>query len=95
MKWLAFTAGEITVVLAEGETHTLRQRIMLALITPIMWLTPYSLTDMRKATESIKQQPDSPGYQLTRGYYADRNNGRDKHQPVGMNSCAFYFHRNL
>lgn len=58
VKRLVFTAGEITVVLAEGETHTLRQRIMLAVITPIMWLTPYSLTDMRKATELIKQQSD-------------------------------------
>jgi putative NADH-flavin reductase len=31
---------------------------MLALITPIMWLTPYSLTDMRRATELIRQQSD-------------------------------------
>jgi putative NADH-flavin reductase len=58
VKRLVFTAGEITAVLAEGETHTLRQRIMLALITPIMWLTPYSLTDMRRATELIRQQSD-------------------------------------
>ncbi len=58
VKRLVFTAGEITVVLAEDEAHTLRQRIMLALITPIMWLTPYSLTDMRRATALIKQQSD-------------------------------------
>ncbi|MHC4353659.1 MAG: NAD(P)-dependent oxidoreductase [Planctomycetota bacterium] len=56
VKRLVFTAGEITVALGEGEAHTLRQRIMLALVTPIMWLTPYSLTDMRSATELIKQQ---------------------------------------
>ncbi|UCE46794.1 MAG: SDR family oxidoreductase [Phycisphaerales bacterium] len=58
VKRLVFTAGEITAVLAEGETHTLRQRIMLALITPIMWLTPYSLTDMRRATALVRRQSD-------------------------------------
>lgn len=58
VKRLAFTAGEITAVLEEHETHTVRQRVMLALVTPLMWLTPYSLTDMRKATVLIKQQPD-------------------------------------
>lgn len=58
VKRLVFTAGEITAVLDEGEVHTLRQRIMLAVIAPIMWLTPYSLTDMRRATASIKRQPD-------------------------------------
>jgi len=55
---LVFTAGEITAILEEGEAHTLRQRIMLALLTPIMWLTPYSLTDMRRATALIKEQTD-------------------------------------
>lgn len=58
VKRLVFTAGEITAVLEEGESHTVRQWIMLAVITPIMWLTPYSLTDMRRATALIKQQPD-------------------------------------
>lgn len=58
VKRLVFTSGEVTSVLGENETYTLRQRIMLALITPIMWLTPYSLTDMRKATVLIKQQSD-------------------------------------
>ncbi|MHC4511069.1 MAG: NAD(P)-dependent oxidoreductase [Planctomycetota bacterium] len=58
VKRLVFTAGEITAVLEEHEAYTLRQRIMLAFVTPIMWFTPYSLTDMRKATMLIKQQPD-------------------------------------
>lgn len=31
---------------------------MLALITPIMWLTPYPLTDVRREMELMKQQSD-------------------------------------
>ena len=57
-KRVVFTAGEITAALEEHEVHTLRQRIMLAVIMPIMWFTPYSLTDMRKATVLIRQQSD-------------------------------------
>ena len=58
VKRLVFTAGEITTGLEEHETHTLRQRIMLPSYTLMTWFTPYSLTDMRKATVLIKQQPD-------------------------------------
>ena len=58
IKRLAFTAGEVTVAPGENEAYTRRQKILLAIATPIMWLTPYSLTDMRKATALIKKQPD-------------------------------------
>ena len=56
VKRLVFTAGEITTGLEEHETHTLRQRIMLPSYTLMTWFTPYSLTDMRKATVLIRQQ---------------------------------------
>jgi hypothetical protein len=57
VKRLSFTAGEITAVHEENETYTLRQKMLLALATAIMSVTPYSLPDMRKATALIKQQP--------------------------------------
>lgn len=57
-KWLAFTAGEVTAVHEENEKYTLRQKMLLAIATAIMSVTPYSLPDMRKATALIKQQPD-------------------------------------
>jgi putative NADH-flavin reductase len=56
VKRLVFTAGEITTGLQDHETHTLRQRIMLPSYTLMTWFTPYSLTDMRKATVLIRQQ---------------------------------------
>jgi putative NADH-flavin reductase len=58
VKRLVFTAGEVTAVREEGEVYTLRQRIMLALIPPIMRLTPYSVADMLKASVMIHWQPD-------------------------------------
>lgn len=58
VKRLVFTAGEITAGLEEHEKHTLRQRIMLPSYTLLTWFTPYSLTDMRKATGLIRQQFD-------------------------------------
>jgi len=57
VKRLVFTAGEITAVHEEHESYTLRQKMLLAIATTIMSVTPYSLTDMRKATALIKQQP--------------------------------------
>ncbi len=58
MTRLAFTAGEVTAVRAPGETYTLRQRLMLALIPPLTWFTPYSVTDMLRASDLVAQQPD-------------------------------------
>ncbi|MHC4917131.1 MAG: NAD(P)-dependent oxidoreductase [Planctomycetota bacterium] len=55
---LAFTAGEVTAVREEGEAYTLRQRIMLAVLPPITWLTPFSMSDMLKASVMVRQQPD-------------------------------------
>jgi putative NADH-flavin reductase len=58
VKRLAFTAGEITAVHEEDETYTFRQKMLLAVATALMSVTPYSLPDMRKTTALIKQQPD-------------------------------------
>ena len=58
VKRLAFTAGEVTAVREEGETYTLRQRLMLAVIPLITRFTPYSVRDMLKASELIRQQSD-------------------------------------
>lgn len=55
---LVFTAGEVTAVREEGEVYTLRQRFILAAIRPITWLTPYSITDMLKASVMVSQQSD-------------------------------------
>lgn len=55
---LVFTAGEITAVRAAGEAFTLRQRLMSALIPPLLKLTPYSVTDMLKASVLVAQQHD-------------------------------------
>lgn len=55
---LAFTAGEVTVAPEAGEIPTLRQRLMLPGFTIVTWFTPYSLSDMRKASALIKQQAD-------------------------------------
>ena len=53
---LVFTAGEVTVAPEEGEVPTLRQRMMLPGFTFVTWFTPYSLSDMRKASALIKRQ---------------------------------------
>ena len=58
VKRLVFTAGEVTAVREEGEVYTLRQRFMLAVIPPIMWFTPYSMTDILKSSVMIRQQAD-------------------------------------
>jgi putative NADH-flavin reductase len=58
VKRLVFTAGEVTTVGEEGETYTLRQRLMPAIIPLIKRFTPYSVTDMLKASELIRQQSD-------------------------------------
>ena len=55
---LVFTAGEVTAVREEGEKYTLRQRLMLAVISPITRFTPYSMTDMLKASVLVSQQPN-------------------------------------
>jgi len=55
IKRLVFTAGEVTAAREKGEGYTLRQRLMMAVIPPIMWFTPYSLTDMLKASVMIRQ----------------------------------------
>jgi putative NADH-flavin reductase len=56
VKRLVFTAGEVTVTPEEDEVPTLRQRIMLPGFTFVTWFTPYSLSDMRKASALIKRQ---------------------------------------
>jgi len=58
VKRLVFTAGEITTVREGNEVYTLRQRIMRAVVPPLLWLTPYSVTDMLNASVLIRQQPD-------------------------------------
>lgn len=58
VKRLVFTAGEVTAVREEGEVYTLRQRLMLALVPPIVALTPYSVTDMLKASVMVSRQSD-------------------------------------
>jgi putative NADH-flavin reductase len=58
VKRLVFTAGEITAVRDPGEACTLRQHLMLAFYTPLGWLAGYSLTDMRRASVSVKAQPE-------------------------------------
>ena len=55
---LAFTAGEITVAPDPDERPTLRQRLMLPGFTFMIWFTPYSLSNMRKASALIKRQAE-------------------------------------
>lgn len=54
---LVFTAGEVTALPEKGEVLTLRQRLMMAIIPPITWFTPYSMTDMLKASTLVRRQP--------------------------------------
>ncbi len=58
VKRLAFTAGEVTAVREEGEHYTLRQRLMLAVVPPLLRFTPYSVTDMLAASVLISQQSE-------------------------------------
>jgi putative NADH-flavin reductase len=53
---LAFTAGEVTVAPEPDERLTLRQRLILPGFTFLTWFTPYSLSDMRRASALVKQQ---------------------------------------
>ena len=56
IKRLVFTAGEITVVREPDERYTNRQKLMLAVAGILMWLSPFSLTDMRRASLMIRMQ---------------------------------------
>jgi putative NADH-flavin reductase len=58
VKRLVFTAGEMTAIREDGETFTLRQRLMTAIVPPLMWITPYSMTDMIASSELVHQQTD-------------------------------------
>ncbi len=58
VKRLVFTAGEVTAVPEEGETFTRRQRLLETLGQLISWITPYSMTDMVKASARVREQPD-------------------------------------
>ena len=53
---VVFTAGEITVRPAAGETFTFRQKMMNALLPPLLALTPYSLYDMVKGSDRARRQ---------------------------------------
>ena len=58
VKRIVFTAGEVTAVPEAGETFTLRQRLLKALGWLISLVTPYSMTDMVKASMLVREQPD-------------------------------------
>jgi putative NADH-flavin reductase len=58
VKRLAFTAGEVTAVREAGETFTARQRLLLAVARAISWFTPFSVNDMVKSSELVRQQAD-------------------------------------
>lgn len=58
VKRLVFTAGEVTTGLEAGEAFTPRQKLMLPFFTFVTWFTPFSLADMRQASDLVKQQPD-------------------------------------
>ena len=58
VKRLVFTAGEVTVAPEADEVPTLRQRLMLPGFMFVTWFTPYSLSDMRKASALIKLQAE-------------------------------------
>ena len=58
VKRLVFTAGEVTAVLEEGETFTPRQWLLKTLGQLISLITPYSMTDMVKASALIREQPN-------------------------------------
>ena len=58
VKRVVFTAGEVTAVREHGETYTLRQRLMFAVIPSITRFTPYSMADMLKASVMVKRRSD-------------------------------------
>lgn len=58
IKRLIFTAGEVTAMPEEGEAFTTRQRFLEALGRLISWVTPYSVTDMVKASALVRQQSE-------------------------------------
>ena len=58
VKRLVFTAGEVTAVPEDGETFTPRQRFLQTLGRVISWITPYSMTDMVKASVLVREQSD-------------------------------------
>lgn len=53
---VVFTAGEITVRPAPDERFTTRQKLMNALLPPLLALTPYSLYDMVAASDLAMAQ---------------------------------------
>jgi putative NADH-flavin reductase len=55
---LVFTAGEVTAVPEKGENFTLRQRLLEKLGRLISLFTPYSMTDMVKASVMIRELSD-------------------------------------
>ena len=58
VKRIVFTAGEVTAVPEEGECLTPRQRVLASLGRLISLITPYSMTDMVKASALVREQPD-------------------------------------
>ena len=58
VKRVVFTAGEVTAVPEAGESFTPRQRFLKALGGLISWVTPFSMTDMVKASALVHEQPD-------------------------------------
>lgn len=56
VKRLVFTAGEVTAVPEENETLTRRQRLMIPLFKFIAWFTPFSMSDMIRASMRIREQ---------------------------------------
>lgn len=58
VKRLMFTAGEVTAAPEEGETFTLRQRIMLIVFPILSFFAPFSMGDMIKSSVMVRQQED-------------------------------------
>jgi putative NADH-flavin reductase len=54
---LVSTSGEMTTVLEEGEKFTLRQKVLSKVFVTLMELSPYSMSDMIKASRLIHAQP--------------------------------------
>jgi len=80
VKRLVFTSGEVTAIPETDETLTLRQRILLAVVPPITWFTPYSMGNMLKASRLIRQQPHW-------GWTIVRAPTLSEAQPVGYRFC--------
>ena len=58
VKRLVFTAGEVTAVPEKGEVFTLRQLLLETLGRLISLFTPYSMTDVVKASVLVREQTD-------------------------------------